>query len=221
MDRTASGFFNEDGIVATTARLVLRRPVRDDLLAYIDTFSEGLRKEYLRNDASGDSLRRGYWDDVSSEGSLFCTITASKDRRTCGFCCIERLEEDPSEIGIRLLPEFRGRGIGGEAVSALVAGVERMAGPTEFGPHGVRRPDRRGQRGEPASLPPPRLLARSRGHAHLQGPHAHRLVRGAPPRPHRRPPARPRRRVRRGAANAPEPLPRVQETRDRRALRCL
>ncbi|MDY3900341.1 MAG: GNAT family N-acetyltransferase [Atopobiaceae bacterium] len=132
MDRTASDFFDEDGIVATTARLVLRRPVRDDLLAYIDTFSEGLRKEYLRSDASGDSLRRGYWDDVSSEGSLFCTITASKDRRTCGFCCIEQLEEDPSEIGIRLLPEFRGRGIGGEAVSALIAGVERMAGPTEF-----------------------------------------------------------------------------------------
>lgn len=132
MNRTATDFFDNNGTFATTARLVLRRPKEDDLLAYIGNFPDGLRREYLRNDESGESLRNSYWSDVSSESSLFCTIVNRADSRSCGFCCIERLDESPYEIGIRLLPECRGKGIGGEAILEFIHGVECVAGPTEF-----------------------------------------------------------------------------------------
>lgn len=132
MNRTASDFFDSSGTFTRTARLVLRRPDRGDLLAYVRTFPDGLRREYLREDDSGEWLRSSYWEDVSSEASLFCTIVDGASGGVCGFCSIEKLAEDPSEIGIRLLPEWRGRGLGTEAVSALMHGVELVAGPTEF-----------------------------------------------------------------------------------------
>ncbi len=60
---------------------------------------------------------------MSSEASLFATITENGE--ACGSCSIEKLEADPSEIGIRLLPPYQGRGIGTE-------GVRRVAGSTTF-----------------------------------------------------------------------------------------
>ncbi len=48
MDRTASDFFDADGVFAKTKRLVLRKPEEGDFLDYIDTFLGGLCKEYRR-----------------------------------------------------------------------------------------------------------------------------------------------------------------------------
>lgn len=130
MNKCSSDFFDGDGVFARTKRLVLRAPTRDDLPAYIETFIKGLREEYLRDDKSGARLRERYWEDVSSESSLFCTVV--EGREVYGFCSIENLDEDPSEIGVRLLPPYRGRGIGTEAVRALMQKVQRVAEPTAF-----------------------------------------------------------------------------------------
>ena len=63
MDRTASDFFDADGVFAKTMRLVLRKPEEGDFLDYIDTFLGGLCKEYRREDDSGEYLRASYWGD--------------------------------------------------------------------------------------------------------------------------------------------------------------
>lgn len=132
MAQKAGDFFDISGTFAQTGRLILRAPVRDDLPSYIESFAPGLRDVYLEKGGRGQSLRNGYWSDVVSDSSLFCTIVdvASHDR--LGFCCIEKLVEGDLEVGIRLLPEWRGKGVGKEAMQAFVRGVERVVGPRAF-----------------------------------------------------------------------------------------
>ncbi|WP_195837783.1 GNAT family N-acetyltransferase [Olsenella porci] len=132
MKQTAGDFFGADGTLTDTDRIVLRAPVRSDLASYIGTFAPGLRDAYLEEGEKGQELREGYWSDVMSEGSLFCTIVDDACHERAGFCCIEDLADEDPEIGVRLLPEWRGRGVGADAVRALMRGVERVSGPQAF-----------------------------------------------------------------------------------------
>lgn len=132
MKQASGDFFGADGALADTGRIVLRAPVRSDLASYIGTFDPGLRDAYLEEDEKGRELREGYWSDVMSDGSLFCTIVDDACHERVGFCCVEDLADEDPEIGVRLLPEWRGRGVGTEAVRALMRGVERVAGPQAF-----------------------------------------------------------------------------------------
>lgn len=132
MDKVASDFFDDDEVLARTERLVLRRPVDDDLPIYIACFAKPLRREYRREDEHGEMLRSSYWEGVSSEEELYCTVVDATSGEACGYCSIEKLRRDPSEISVRLLPEWQGKGLGTEAVAAFMEGIELMAGPTDF-----------------------------------------------------------------------------------------
>ena len=132
MAQKAGDFFDINGTFAQTGRLILRAPVRDDLPSYIESFAPGLRDVYLEKGERGQSLRDGYWSDVVSDSSLFCTIVDVASHERLGFCCIEELVEDELEVGIRLLPEWRGKGVGKEAMQAFVHGVECVAGLRSF-----------------------------------------------------------------------------------------
>ncbi len=132
MGQKAGDFFDVNGLFAQTGRLILRVPVQDDLPSYIETFAPGLRDAYLQKDERGQKLREGYWSDVVSDGSLFCTIVDITSHKRLGFCCIEELVEDELEVGISLLPQWRGKGFGKEAIQAFMCGVERVAGPRPF-----------------------------------------------------------------------------------------
>ena len=132
MKQAAGDFFGADGKLADTGRVVLRAPAHSDLASYIGTFAPGLRDAYLEEGEKGRELREGYWSDVMSDGSLFCTIVDGTSHERAGFCCIEDLADEDPEMGVRLLPEWRGRGVGTEAVRALMHGVERVAGLQAF-----------------------------------------------------------------------------------------
>ena len=130
MENRSLNFFDAEGVFAKTSRLILRKPQKKDVVFYVETFDDGLRRAYSRDDKNGLRLREGYWDDICDGTSLFVTIV--ENDRVCGFCCIEKLDATPTEIGIRLRPVFRGNGIGTEAVAAFIDGMRRMVGPADF-----------------------------------------------------------------------------------------
>lgn len=87
-DLRASLFFDADGVLARTERLVLRRPIGEDVMKYIDAFGGPcplLAREYRRN----EELRADYWKGVQGEDSLYCTICAKETGEFLGYCAIE------------------------------------------------------------------------------------------------------------------------------------
>ena len=127
----ASSFFDENGLMGQTERLSLEIPAREDLPGYIDAVGctmPGLANWY-RRDAEA---RRCYWETISAETSLYCSIRLKRSRKLCGFCTVEKLTVAPFEIRINLLSDCQGMGIGAEAVSAFVARFEAVVGPSDF-----------------------------------------------------------------------------------------
>lgn len=130
-DLRASLFFDADGVLARTERLVLRRPIGEDVMKYIDAFGGPcplLAREYRRN----EELRADYWKGVQGEDSLYCTICAKETGEFLGYCAIERLKRQCPEIAINLLEHFQSRGLGPEAVLAFMGAFWRVAGVTPF-----------------------------------------------------------------------------------------
>lgn len=122
MNRKPSDF-SEQGVFATTERLVLRTPVKGDLPYYIETFVPTLRREYSVDNGFGCRLREMYWDGiVNDESCLCCTVTDLVSSDVCGYVSVEKLDVDPTELGVQLLPPYQGMGLGTEAVSAFMAG---------------------------------------------------------------------------------------------------
>lgn len=131
MPLRASMFFNEEGVLARTERLVLRRPMDEDMMKYIDAF--GGPNPLLANEYRLDErLQRMYWESVEKEDSLYCSICAKENGEFLGYCTIEELSGWPPEIGINLLERFQGRGIGPEAVSAFMDVCQRVMGSVPF-----------------------------------------------------------------------------------------
>ena len=131
-DLSAMLFFDESGVLACTERLVLRAPVDEDKLKYVDTFGSIhplLAAEYRRNAA----LMQSYWEEsVKGEASLCCSICMKDGGDFVGYCSVEKLSKRPLEVGINLLPEFQAHGFGPEAISVFMESIQRAAGPMDF-----------------------------------------------------------------------------------------
>ena len=130
-DLRASLFFNADGVLSRTERLVLRRPIDDDMMRYIDAFDGPcplLAREYRRN----EELRTDYWKGVKGEDSLYCSICAKENGEFMGYCAVERLKRSDPEVAINLLERFQARGFGAEAVLAFVEAFRKVTGPVPF-----------------------------------------------------------------------------------------
>ena len=124
-------FFNADGVLARTERLMLRRPIDEDVMGYIDAFGGPcplLAHEYRRN----EELRTDYWKGVKGEDSLYCSICAKENGEFMGYCAVERLKRLDSEIAINLLERFQARGFGPEAVLAFMETFRKVTGPVPF-----------------------------------------------------------------------------------------
>lgn len=127
----ASLFFDADDVLTCTERLVLRRPIGEDLMKYIDAFGGPcplLAREYRRN----EELRADYWKGVQGEDSLYCSICAKETGEFVGYCAIERLKKPCPEIAINLLERFQERGFGPEAVLAFMEAFWEVAGVAPF-----------------------------------------------------------------------------------------
>lgn len=131
-DLSAMMFFDESGVLTCTERLVLRAPVDEDKLKYIDTFGSIhplLAAEYRRNAA----LMQSYWEEsVKGEASLCCSICMKDGGDFVGYCSVEKLSKRPLEVGINLLPEFQAHGFDPEAISVFMESIQRAAGPMDF-----------------------------------------------------------------------------------------
>lgn len=131
-DLSAMMFFDEPGVLTCTERLVLRAPMDEDKLKYIDTFGSIhplLAAEYHRNEA----LMQSYWkESVKGEASLCCSICMKDGGDFVGYCSVEKLSKRPLEVGINLLPEFQAHGFGPEAISAFMESIQKAAGPMDF-----------------------------------------------------------------------------------------
>ena len=125
-------FFDEPGVLTCTERLVLRAPMDEDKLKYIDTFGSIhplLAAEYHRNEA----LMQSYWkESVKGEASLCCSICMKDGGDFVGYCSVEKLSKRPLEVGINLLPEFQAHGFGPEAIIAFMESIQKAAGPMDF-----------------------------------------------------------------------------------------
>lgn len=125
-------FFDEPGVLTCTERLVLRAPMDEDKLKYIDTFGSIhplLAAEYHRNEA----LMQSYWkESVKGEASLCCSICMKDGGDFVGYCSVEKLSKRPLEVGINLLPEFQAHGFGPEAIFAFMESIQKAAGPMDF-----------------------------------------------------------------------------------------
>ena len=127
-DLRASLFFNADGVLSRTERLVLRRPIDEDMMRYIDAFGGPcplLAHEYRSN----EELRTDYWKGVKGEDSLYCSICAKENVEFMGYCAVERLKRPDPEIAINLLERFQVRGFGPEAVLAFMEAFRKVTGP--------------------------------------------------------------------------------------------
>lgn len=123
----SSMFFDDEGIFAKTERLVLRAPIDDDLNRYIDAFGGPypiLAREYRID----ERLRNFYWEGVKGPHSLYCSICLRESSAFCGYCAVEKLSLEPTELSINLLGEFQAKGIGPEAISALMRVFEEVSG---------------------------------------------------------------------------------------------
>lgn len=130
-DLRASLFFNADGVLSRTERLVLRRPIDEDMMRYIDAFGRPcplLAREYRRN----EELRTDYWKGVKGESSLYCSICARENGEFTGYCAVERLKRPDPEIAINLLERFQARDFGAEAVLAFMEAFRKVTGPVPF-----------------------------------------------------------------------------------------
>ena len=130
-DLRASLFFNADGVLSRTERLVLRRPIDEDMMRYIDAFGGPcplLAHEYRSN----EELRTDYWKGVKGEDSLYCSICAKENVEFMGYCAVERLKRPDPEIAINLLERFQVRGFGPEAVLAFMEAFRKVTGPVSF-----------------------------------------------------------------------------------------
>lgn len=130
-DLRASLFFDADGVLARTERLVLRCPMDEDMMKYIDAFGGPcplLAREYRRN----EELRTDYWRGVQGEDSLYCSICTKETGEFVGHCAIERLKRPHPEIAINLLEGFQARGFGPEAVQAFMEAFENVVGAVPF-----------------------------------------------------------------------------------------
>lgn len=124
-------FFDSDGVLARTARLVLRAPAHGDLMSYVDAFGSSnplIAKQYRIN----EKLQRLYWEGVMGEGSLYCSICARESGRFFGYCAVEDLGVRPFEIGVNLLAEYQAQGFGPEAVAAFMTAFRQVAGDVAF-----------------------------------------------------------------------------------------
>lgn len=102
----ASLFFDADDVLTRTERLVLRRPIDEDLMKYIDAFGGAcplLAREYRRN----EELRADYWKGVQGEDSLYCSICAKETGEFVGYCAIERLKSHVPRSRSICLSAFR------------------------------------------------------------------------------------------------------------------
>lgn len=126
--------FDEDGMLTRTERLVLRRPVDDDMCEYIDTIVEDkpFLEDYKDPGERGETLRNGYWDSVISGESLFATICLEGNGAFIGYCSVEEPEVEPFELGINLRKKFQKQGFGPEAIVGFMSAIQAATGPKPF-----------------------------------------------------------------------------------------
>lgn len=127
----SSAFFNENNIFTTTERLILRKPIEEDMYEFMEAFATiipGLARWYQ----SDERMLKSYWGNVDRDEALYCSICLKGDDRIIGYCSIDQLNDKPFELSICLKKEFHCQGFGGETTFAFMNTFESIAGPTDF-----------------------------------------------------------------------------------------
>lgn len=60
------------------------------------------------------------------------SICSKQNGGLLGYCTIEDLGKYPFELGVNLMAEHQSQGIGPEAITAFMRGIEKITGPVKF-----------------------------------------------------------------------------------------
>lgn len=120
-------FWHEGDISCEGGAVVLRSVQEDDRGGFLRLKRENA---FLRTLPEEGTYQRWEWAEHNGDTSLMLSIV--RNGQYIGYCGVKDTAEEPWEIAVELLPEWRRQGIGTAAVRAMLDAVGSRLGETAF-----------------------------------------------------------------------------------------
>ena len=126
-DEFKGRFWDAGTVIHTGGDIFLRKPADIDREGFLESQKEYSPVKFMLKEPAFCEM---LWSEHVGPKALMLTIT--KDEKYIGYCGINNTAEDPWEIGIEILPQWTGKGIGYIAISGMLEAIKARLGITEF-----------------------------------------------------------------------------------------
>ena len=120
-------------IVAKNDVVVLTRIADSDYSDYeIIEMENPFTKYGMRFHTNFSEYMQELWKEFLDERSFVCTVRKASNNEFCGYCQINNIRAEESELGIRLLKKVHNQGIGFHSLKLLMTEYAKLSGKEYF-----------------------------------------------------------------------------------------